>query len=169
MFPLRFRSGILPAALLLSFACTASAAGEDRRVRRALEEADIEFSVNDNDNFRIVWDCETDDRTQLVLINSRTENYHDMELREVWSVAFRGETPVSESRMTELLSENARKKVGAWQMILPRPDESADRHLVIFQIVLPADADGDELRSAIIACAEEADRIEREWVGTDDL
>ena len=105
----------------------------------------------------------------MVIVNSRTEKYGGMELREIWSVASRSDNPVSASRMAELLSDNARKKVGAWQIILPREDRPSDRHLVVFQIVLPADADGDELRSAIIACAEEADRLENDWVGTDDL
>ena len=41
MFHPRFRFGLLPAALLLSLSLSAFASGEDARVRRALEDADV--------------------------------------------------------------------------------------------------------------------------------
>lgn len=58
----------------------------DTRVKNALEEADLKYSIADNGNFKLVFELDGK-RTQLVIIKSGTFEYGGMEIREIISIA----------------------------------------------------------------------------------
>ena len=75
-------------ALLAALVCASVAFGADLRVQSALDDAGLKYTIDDDGDFRLLFGQE-DDRSQLVWINSNTEEYGNMELREVWGIGYR--------------------------------------------------------------------------------
>ncbi len=136
----------------------------DSRVRKALDDLDLNYEVDSDGDFRLIMSFD-DDRSQLLWVNSNTETLGSMEIREVWSFAFKADEdePISRKRLEYLLQQNAQLKMGAWQ-------PSSNGRNVIFCATVSARASGDALRQAIRLVAISADELEKDWAnGTDDL
>jgi hypothetical protein len=137
--------------------------GGDARVRRALEQAELKYTVDDDGDFRLVFE-EDGDRTQLVFVNSKTSTYKSMEVREVWSFGYRVDEDeiIPRARLEALLQKNSSYKVGAWGL-------SSNGRNVVFTIRIPADADAEMLDDAARLASETADELELDWSGDDKL
>lgn len=162
------------AALFLSLALTVSTASAaesdpataaatlDPRVAAALESSSLTYT-NDEGDFRLIYRL-GEERTQVVWIASSTARITRLEVRDVWSLAFRGTGQVPPEMAKRLLIENARMVLGAWQV-----NQSPDKFLVVYLAQIPADADAASLREVIEAVAVSADRIEKELTGADEF
>lgn len=135
----------------------------DPRVQAILEAEGIKYEVDREGDYRILCGFEND-RSQFVLINSNTETFAGVEVREVWSPALKGSGQLSAAVANDLLARNARYKVGAWQIV-----QNNDRVLASFKVVLSADADRSELVPVIRMVAIQADEVEKEFLQTDEL
>ena len=77
------------AACLIS--ATAVAATPDRAVGRLLDSLDFPYEVDEDGDYKMVFDA-GDDRTQLVFVRSSVEKFGSHHVREIWSPAYRSAT-----------------------------------------------------------------------------
>lgn len=134
----------------------------DARVVTALGQAGLTYSDDDGD-FRLVLNL-ADSRSQVVWVASSAARVTNLEFRDVWALAYRGEGQVPPEMARRLLTENARMVVGAWQV-----NQAPDRYLVVYLAQLPAATDAASLREVIEAVAISADRMEQELTGRDEF
>jgi len=135
----------------------------DPRIRAILEEEDIQYEIDSDNDFKIVIGLEND-RSQVVFVNSNTETFAGVEIREIWSIGLKQNEPLSADMANELLRRNNQYKVGSWSVV-----QGDDEVLAVFTIVVSADADNSEILQIIFAVAEHADQIESEFLKNDDL
>jgi hypothetical protein len=133
----------------------------DARVEAALEESKLAFGMDGGD-FRLKYDLD-DGRSQLVWVASGTRKLDQLEIRDVWSVAYRSKGEVPADMATHLLRENARMILGAWQV-----NQGKDEYLVVFSAPVNAAADAATLAEVIEVVTLSADRIEKELTGKDE-
>lgn len=146
----------------------AKAKGADARVIRALDSEGVKYDVRDNGNVTVVWTVSgsgEQKRTHNTVINSGTQEFGGMEIREVWAVAYRG-ARLPRNILAKYLTDNGMKKIGAWQLIVE--DDSKDEALV-FCIMIPADSSAKVLRKMSESVAEVADAVEKELDGGDEF
>jgi len=135
----------------------------DPRVRRALEQLECPYEVDADGDFKITVKL-AENRTQLVLINSNTESFAGMEIREVYSLGYIGDGDPDEHLLKLLLLENGTVKFGAWRLI-----ESKNGTVgVVFAAHIAASIDAKVLDSIIDVVAAKADEFEKRVSGTDE-
>jgi hypothetical protein len=134
----------------------------DPRVATALKEAGLTFGIDGGD-YRLKYDV-GDGRTQLVWVASRTATLDKVELRDVWSVAYRAKGTVPGDLAARLLRENARMVIGAWQV-----NQGESEYLVVFSAPVSATADAATLQEVIEVVELTADGMEKELTGKDDF
>lgn len=162
------RHSLLAASLLVLLVADARAQDAtlpvaDARVERLLTEAAAEYTVDEDGDFRLVYDI-GGGRSQLVWIPSGTSGFGPLEIRQVWSIAHRSQGPLEADLANRLLDRNGAVILGAW-LTEPAGDEVG----VIFAAQLAADSDALSLRSVIHAVATTADAMEKELTGRDDF
>jgi hypothetical protein len=159
-------------ALLLSLASVAVAAREadarkptpDPQVRRQLEELKYEFEVDEDGDYKLVFDVggSTEKRSQLVYVRSPVESYGVLRVREIWSPGYKSEdkdfpAPVA----NRLLAATQDNKAGAW---------AKQGEYAVFVVRLSANAPTKELDDAIDLAITSADQMEAELTpDKDDL
>ena len=133
----------------------------DARVEAALKESKLAYGMDGGD-FRLKYDLDGG-RSQLVWVASGTTKLDRLEIRDVWSVAYRSKGEVPADMAIHLLKENARMILGAWQV-----NQGKDEYLVVFSAPVNATADASTLAEVIEVVTLSADRIEKELTGTDE-
>ena len=134
----------------------------DARVEANLKAAGLAYTLDGGD-FRLNYDL-PDGRSQLVWVASGTATLDRLEIRDVWSVAYRAKGALSYEMSLRLLMENARMILGAWQV-----NQGADEYLVVFSAPVSATADAATLQEVIEVVTLSADRIEKELTGKDEF
>jgi hypothetical protein len=134
----------------------------DPRVEADLKAAGLAFSIDGGD-FRLKYDL-PDGRSQLVWVASGTATLDKLEIRDVWSVAYRARGTIQDEMALRLLTENARMILGAWQV-----NQGKDEYLVVFSAPVSATADSSSLAEVIEVVTLSADRIEKELTGKDQF
>jgi hypothetical protein len=134
----------------------------DSRVESVLKQAGLAYGIDGGD-FRLKYETETG-RSQLVWVASGTARLADLEIRDVWSVAYRAKGAVPPDLAVRLLAENARMILGAWQV-----NQGKDEFLVVFSAPVAATADAATLQEVIEVVMLSTDRIEQELTGKDDF
>lgn len=135
----------------------------DPRVRRALEQLECPYDVDADGDFKITVRL-TEDRTQLVLINSNTESFAGMEIREVYSFGYIEDREPDAQLLKWLLLENGAVKFGAWRLIESKNGQVG----VAFAAHIAASTDAKMLDSIIDVVAAKADDFEKKTSGADD-
>lgn len=163
------RTALLP-MLLLAFSAQAQAQDRnpkpapDPQVRGQLDELGYEYEVDEDGDYRMVFEMadSTEKRSQLVYVRTPVESYGVLRLREVWSPGYKAAgTDFPAAVANRLLAATQDNKVGAWA----KQDEYA-----VFVVKLPADADAKALDDAIDAAITSADAMEAELTpGKDEL
>jgi hypothetical protein len=141
----------------------AGATNADLRVKNALDEYGYQYEIDSDSDYKMVFETQ-DDRTQLVFINSGTEIYGDLEIREVWSPIYKyeGELPAKTANM--LLEASYQKKIGSFD-IWTRSDGFK---VVRFCAKISAAAAPADLIDVIKAVYTSADLMETQLTGTKD-
>lgn len=166
---------------LSAFAQTGGAAKKqppDARVKAALDAIGYKYEVDEDNDYKLVplpteqtgakpdgtliW------RTQIVYINSNTEKYGTLEIREVLSPAFLSNGPLPSDVANRLLRENNSVKLGAWRLVVINTGPNAGKYLAMFAAQIAADSDAESLRLTIKSVILIADRMEKELTGKDD-
>lgn len=135
----------------------------DARVERLLKEVAAEYTVDEDGDFRLVYDI-GGGRSQLVWIPSGTSKFGALEIRQIWSIAHRSKGPLPADLANQLLDRNGAVILGGW-LTEPAGDELG----VIFAVQVAAETDALSLRSAIHAVATTADAMEKELTAKDDF
>jgi len=148
--------------LLSDASAQVNPAAMDPRVEAALKAAKLGYSIDDGD-FRLDYNV-ADGRSQRVWIASTTAKIAQLEVRDVWSVAYRGKGAPSANLANHLLAENVRMVLGAWQV-----SQGQDEFLVVFSSPIAADAAAATIQEVIEAVTLSADRMEKELTGKDEF
>lgn len=149
-------SVILGGLLVLGHAQVGKKKAGDPRVSGLLDEAGLKSSVDNEGDFRLHNEV-ADGRSQLVWILSNTSELGNLEIREIWAIAFKSPAPFSADVANQLLEENCQTKIGAWQM-----RKMGDDFVAVFSAQIAADTDMGSLTTVIDAVAQTADNMEQE-------
>lgn len=142
--------------------------GEDWRVKRALEEMGMPYRIDEHWRFVLSFEGVEEERTQLVFVESRTSELDEYEIREIYGLAYSGK-PLGKAQLEELLEGNSRYKLGAWEVSPPDTGEDGRRfQQVRYSVRIAADASPETLRTATGVVSDMCDRLELDWLGTDD-
>jgi hypothetical protein len=178
---------MLALVCLLLLAHTASAQGgsptakppADPRVKAALEKIGYKYELSAANDYKLVpiqteqsgakADGTPNFRTQLVYVNSNTERYGTLEIREVLAPVFISNGPLSSDVANRLLRENNQVKLGSWRVVPISSGPNAGKSLIMFAAQINADIDPESLRLTIKSVILIADRMEKELTGTDDF
>ena len=151
----------LLSTLLIALAATGSAAAADadKAVARHLDKLGYTYEVDEDGDYRMVFDVEGD-RTQMVYVRSSVEDFGSHNIREIWSPAYSSKTkqfPVAVAN--RLLEDSQDAKMGGWV----KQDTTA-----MFVVKIDADATADQLSDAIDAAIRTADAMELELTKKDE-
>lgn len=149
----------------------------DERVKTALESENITFTETETHNFRAEFKT-TEDRTNLVFVNSDTQKDGEYEHREVWAVACsvgevdsarytanRSEGYSFPELLVRLMARNSGNQTGGFRIV--GNGSSRNDYLIVYSAIIPADSSGEVLKAAMDACAFNADRLESDWAMQD--
>jgi len=136
----------------------------DARVRAALDELGVEYDIDPDGDYKVVFAFEDDGRSQVAFINSTTETLQMFEIREVWSPGFVSPRGFKAKIANRLLQDSFEKKLGAWQTMLNK-----DGQIAVFSVKLAADADPASLMAILETVMTTADEMEKELLGSDDF
>jgi hypothetical protein len=150
----------------------------DPRVKAALDQMGYKYELDKNNDYKLtpirteqtgtsadnkpIW------RSQLVYVNSNTEKYGSLEIREVLAPAFLSNGPLSAEIANRLLRENNTVKLGSWRVVLINSGPNAGKYLAMFAAQINAVSDSESLRLAIKSVILIADRMEKELTNADD-
>ena len=166
-----------PSAFVLALACLffcAEAAlaqtgggrkAGDARVKALLDQIGYKYELTATGDFKLIPIKTEDGRSQLVYVNSNTQQYSSLEIREVMSPAYLSTGPLSAAVANRLLRENGEVKFGAWRVEI---HNNGQKYLALFAVQIAANSDAETLRLAIKSVLLVADRMEKELTGTDD-
>lgn len=151
----------------------------DPRVNAALDRIGYKYELDKNNDYKLtpiqteqtgtsadgkpIW------RTQLVYVNSNTEKYGSLEIREVLAPAFLSNGPLSTEVANRLLRENNSVKLGSWRLVAINSGPNAGKYLAMFAAQINADSDPESLRLTIKSVILIADRMEKELTNADDF
>jgi len=135
----------------------------DARVEKLLEEADLNYTIDEDGDFRLEFALD-DDRSQLVWISSKTASYEVLEIRDVWSVAYRSKEPLSADIANKVLRKNGEMILGAWQI-----KKWGEEYVLAYAAQVAANTDAASLESAAEAVVISADELEKELTGKDEF
>lgn len=146
--------------LLSTTAATTLHAEADQRIKKALDELDVKYMIDDDGDYAITITYEAEGRSQLVYVVSETDSIEGFEIRDIFSYAVRDKAPTLEMT-SDLMRTSNKSLVGAFEMT------SGGNILYIAKI--PANLPAKQLHGIIRAVAAYADDAEKEILGSDEL
>ena len=152
------------AALLLLPIALASptAAAKDPRLEALLDGAGLEYELDDDGDYKMTVEWDKEKRSQLVYLSGTVEELGSLRLGTLFSPAQNlGQAGIDGARARHLLEQNARTKLGAWEV---------SGKYVYFSTKFPSSVDAEQFRKLVLVTAETADDLELELSpGKDDL
>ena len=145
--------------LLSTTAATTLRAEADQRIKKALDELDVKYVIDDDGDYAITI-YEAEGRSQLVYVVSETDSIEGFEIRDIFSYAVRDKAPTREMA-SDLMRTSNKSLIGAFEMT------SGGNILYIAKI--PANLPPKQLHGIIRAVAAYADDAEKEILGSDEL
>lgn len=145
--------------LLSTTAATTLHAEADQRIKKALDELDVKYVIDDDGDYAITI-YEAEGRSQLVYVVSETDSIEGFEIRDIFSYAVRDKAPTLEMT-SDLMRTSNKSLIGAFEMT------SGGNILYIAKI--PANLPPKQLHGIIRAVAAYADDAEKEILGSDEL
>lgn len=143
---------------------TKGSSSADPRVRRLLDQLGYKYSIDDDDDYKLTLPVGDNGRTQLMFINSETNSYGNIEVRELWCYCYYSEEEPSRALCMKLLQDNSKKKFGAWEIAY---SSSSGKYSAAFNVKLAPDIDAETLKDAIQMAIEAADEMEMQ-ISDDD-
>ncbi|HMB56376.1 MAG TPA: serine/threonine-protein kinase [Arenimonas sp.] len=131
----------------------------DAGVAAALDLLGIKYSVDGNGDFRVVEPLQNG-RRQQSWIRSRVENYAGVNVREIWSLAYRNPgAPLPAEISSQILNDPRNSAVGQWRM---------ESDALAFVVRVPVNTNAYQLSQAIDAASRTADAMEQQLTGGGD-
>ncbi len=134
----------------------------DTAVKAQLDALDYEYEVDEDNDFKLVFEVGDAGRSQIVYVLSAVEEYGTHRVREIWSPAYRSPTDSFPGPIANRLLEASQvAKMGGWVK------QGRD---AVFVVKIASDADKQELDDAIDLAVRLADEMENELSpGQDEL
>lgn len=134
----------------------------DAGIKAQLAELDYRYEVDEDNDFKLVFEVGEKGRSQIVYILSAVETYGEHKVREIWSPAYESATDDFAAPIANrLLEASSSAKLGGWV----KHGRNA-----VFVVKIAADASKESLDDAISAASGLADEMEAELSpGKDDL
>jgi hypothetical protein len=142
-------------------------AGTDPRIATALKALGYTYDVTEDKDYKLVFEVSDDKRSQLVVINSNTEFYDKLEIREVWSPALLVDDPLDAELAMRLLRANDKYKLGAWRVWPADKRDGKPQVYVVFAAQIDANAPDSVLSATLDMVSHTADDLEKEVAGND--
>lgn len=146
--------------LLSTTAATTLRAEADQRIKKALDELDVKYVIDEDGDYAITITYEAEGRSQLVYVVSETDSIEGFEIRDIFSYAVRDKAPTLEMT-SDLMRTSNKSLIGAFEMT------SGGNILYIAKI--PANLPPKQLHKIIRTVAAYADDAEKEILGSDEL
>lgn len=146
--------------LLSTTAATTLRAEADQRIKKALDELDVKYMIDEDGDYAITITYEAEGRSQLVYVVSETDSIEGFEIRDIFSYAVRDKAPTLEMT-SDLMRTSNKSLIGAFEMT------SGGNILYIAKI--PANLPPKQLHKIIRTVAAYADDAEKEILGSDEL
>ena len=148
-------------AACLTLAAPGAMAG-DPVLEALLKSADIPFEIDEDGDYKIVYDWSKEKRSQLVYMSGTSEDIAGVKLYEVFSpVKVLDDESIDPALAKRLLGENAQYKFGAWEL--------AGKNLY-FGGKVPAGISASHFEALVNTVASTADDMEQELTpGKDEL
>ena len=134
----------------------------DLRVKKLLDSKDVVYTINKYNNFKInvITENSPKERTQGVLIRSKTNKYSEYEIREIYSTALQiKKNDIKAKMLYELLVKNGEIKVGSWG--IDEYDSDKEYYYLSFSLKVGTNISADDFKSLLFLVANEADRVEK--------
>lgn len=144
-------------ALAQDAAAPAPPAGDPVAAR--LAERGIEYDIDQDGDYRVVYSWTHEERSQLVFVSGRAEEVGGKRIRQVFAPAARLSGDLDAAAANGLLRDSQTRKLGAWEI-------SGD--ILYYVVKLPEESDAAMLELAMSAAAEIADDKELELTGGQD-
>lgn len=132
----------------------------DPRVKRLLDKLDYKYEVDEDGDYKLVFDLDDDEedqkkgRSQLVYVRSPVFDYGSHEVREVWAPAYKAKGDEFPAKVANrLLEASQESKLGGW---------AKQGKYAVFVVKVATDASAKELDDAINAAIQSADEMEAE-------
>jgi hypothetical protein len=169
---MKCKAAILALAALLSVAALAAEAPQggaqkdkkpDARVGATLDRLGIKYTINSSGNYAVTYGLEGD-RSQTVYVMSSTDEYNDVEIREIWSNAGSFDAEPDSAELLDLMTESGKNKIGCWAL------EAMDdgKYLLFYSIKFPAAASDDAYRAMLEFASSVADEREKDLFASDE-
>ncbi|TYT23793.1 hypothetical protein FZO89_16355 [Luteimonas viscosa] len=154
------RTRLTACCLLLTALPPFQAWAEDPAVASRLDARGIQYTVDEDGDYRVTYNYADEGRTQLAFVAGRTESIAGFQVREVFApAAWVGKDGIDGARALALLEESRRQKYGSWEI---------GGDVLYFVIKLPDNVDATQLEAALDIVAEVADNKEIELSGDRD-
>ncbi len=154
----------LLAALLIALssmpafaADTGMPAGETQRpvadplISRHLDSLEYRYEVDEDGDYKLTFEID-DKRSQLAYVLSATETFGNLQIREIWSPAYRASSAQFPADVANrLLEDSQSSKLGGWV-------KQGD--MAVFVVKIAADAAAGELDDALDFVLRAADQME---------
>jgi hypothetical protein len=103
-------------ALALAMIAGPSLAAEPDRIIALLDQQKIKYEVDKDKDYKIVYDYESDKRSQIVFVSGTVEDFGGMKIRTIFApAAMIDKNPIND-RLLSLLEANGKSKIGAWEL-----------------------------------------------------
>jgi hypothetical protein len=134
----------------------------DAGIKAQLAELGYQYELDEDNDFKLVFEVGEEGRSQIVYILSAVESYGEHKVREIWSPAYESPTDDFAAPIANRLLEASHSaKLGGWV----KQGRNA-----VFVVKIAADAGKEALDDAISAASGLADEMEAELSpGRDDL
>lgn len=152
---LPFLSGLAAAAL-----AAAPAAAEDASVAARLDRENVDYEVDSDGDYKIVFNYRKEGRTQVVFVAGRTQTVSGLTVREIFAPAgLVSRDGVDGPKALELLAASGKIKLGSWEI----------RGNVLYLVAKVLDSvTSQELAGMINVVAGTADDLEIQLTGARD-
>jgi hypothetical protein len=134
----------------------------DPRVRNALEQSKIPFTIDDDGDFIVQLDIGKTGRSQVGYISSKTQKAENLEWREIFSFGQKVDGTIDPKMAQKLLTTNSQLILGAWELV-----QEKGKGYAVFSVKIPADSSPEMMTEAVDATLSSADGMEKELTGKD--
>ena len=137
---------------------------KDARVDAVLNDIGYKYLSDADGDAKLTLGGLEDGRTQLMWVNANTNILGEYESRDLWTIAYLSEKPLSDEKAKKLLEKNSSYKVGSWSLT-----KFGAKYAAVFTAQIPANAGKDVVSADIRAVALTGDSVEKELTGKDDM
>ncbi|HEY5851031.1 MAG TPA: hypothetical protein VIT62_09755 [Lysobacter sp.] len=123
----------------------------DPQIAHHLDSLDYQYEVDEDGDYKLTFKMD-DERSQLAYVLSATEKFGNLNIREIWSPAYRASAaqfPVEVAN--RLLEDSQSSKLGGWVK---------QGNMAVFVVKIAADAGEKELDDALDFVLRSADQME---------